>query len=213
MKKVLLVVYDNGSRIHYFPIGLAYVAAVLRKNNYYVEIYNQDMHHYPDEHLTEYLDNNEFDFVGVSVIGGYYQYRKILGISNAINNSKKRPYYVIGGHGPASEPEYFMEKTKADATVIGEGEITTIELFDAFSNNKSLDKIKGIAFWKDGKIEVNERRPLIEDVDSIPFPAYDLFPMHYYRLLSNPNCSPTDFSFPILSSRGGTVKCNFGSSL
>jgi len=59
--RVLLVVYDNDAYIHQFPIGLAYIASVLRRAGHEITIYNQDMHHYPDEHLTQYIDNNEFD--------------------------------------------------------------------------------------------------------------------------------------------------------
>jgi hypothetical protein len=53
-------------------MGLAYIAAALLKNGYDVEIYSQDKHHYPEEHLTRFLNNNKFDIIGVSVIGGYY---------------------------------------------------------------------------------------------------------------------------------------------
>jgi len=88
--KILLVVYDNESYIHWFPQGLAYIAAVLIREGYEVEIYNQDEFHYPEEHLTEYLDANHFDIVGVGVTGGYYQYRKLLKISEAINRVKKK---------------------------------------------------------------------------------------------------------------------------
>ena len=56
--RLLLVVYDNDSYVPYFPQGLAYIAAVLRQNGIDVEIYNQDYHHYPEEHLTEYLKKN-----------------------------------------------------------------------------------------------------------------------------------------------------------
>ena len=93
--RVLLIVYDNESYIHSFPMGLGYIAAVLLREGVDVEIYNQDVHHYPDEHLREYLDKNRFDVVGVSITGGYYQYRKILRISEAINKSKNRPFYHI----------------------------------------------------------------------------------------------------------------------
>ena len=76
--RILLVVYDNDSYIHWFPQGLAYIGAVLRKNGYEVEVYNQDKNHYSDEHLTEYLNKNKYDIVGVSIIAGYYQYRKLF---------------------------------------------------------------------------------------------------------------------------------------
>ena len=207
--KVLLVIYDNDSYIHWFPQGLAYIAAVLREEGVDVEIFNQDIHHYPDSHLTEHLNKNSYDVVGVSVIAGYYQYRKLLGLSEAINKSDKRPFYILGGHGPAPEPEFFFKKTGADAIVIGEGEETGIELLRALSVKKSLHDIKGIAFREDGRTVINPRRELIKDIDAIPFPAYDLFPMEVYRLIRMPHCSSSDFVFPMLSGRGCTFKCNF----
>lgn len=207
--KILLVVYDNGSYISEFPIGLAYIAAVLSEKGHDVSIYNQDMHHYPDSHLTEYLDKNKFDVVGISVVGGYYQYRKLLKLSEAINRSKNRPFYVIGGHGPAPEPEYFLKKTGADVVVIGEGEDTVIELMDAVSGDKRLEDIKGIAFRRGPKTVLNKRRPLIKDIDTIPFPAYELFPMEYYRLMRIPHAANSDFAMPILSGRGCLFKCTF----
>ena len=93
--RILLVIYDNGSYIHTFPLGMAYIASVIRKEGFDISIYNQDIHHYPDEHLTAYLDDNKFDVIGISVIGGYYQYRKLLSISDVINRSKNRPAYYI----------------------------------------------------------------------------------------------------------------------
>lgn len=207
--RFLLVVYDNGSYISWFPQGLAYIAAVLLKKGIYVEIYNQDVHHFPDEHLTEFLNNNKFDVIGVSVIAGYYQYAKIIKISEAINKSKNRPLYIVGGHGPSPEPEFFIKKTNADIVIIGEGELTIVEVVDAIVNHKTLKNIKGIAYRDGNKVIINERRPLIEDIDEIPFPAYNLFPVTYYRLLRMPHTTNADFVMPVLSGRGCKFKCNF----
>jgi len=207
--RILLVVYDNDSYIHWLPQGLAYIAAVLRQNGHEVIIYSQDLHHYPEQHLQDYLDRERFDAVGVSFIAGYYQYRKILKISEAINRSRNRPFYIIGGHGPSPEPEYFLRKTGADAVVIGEGEETIIELLGAVGSKASLVGILGIAFRDGDRVTINPRRPLMQDIDQIPFPAYDLFPMEYYRLLRMPHSSNSDFIMPVLSGRGCTFTCNF----
>lgn len=208
--KALFVVYDNESFIHFLPVGLAYLASALKRAGHEVEIYNQDMHHYPDEHLTRHLDENRYDVVGVSMIGGYYQYRKLLKLSAAINASRQRPHYVLGGHGPAPEPEYFMRKTGADAIVIGEGELTVVELFDALGSPSRLAQVKGVA-WRNesGECIVNERRELIKDIDSIPMPSYELFPIEYYRLIREPKTTPTDFVLQVLSGRGCPFHCNF----
>jgi radical SAM superfamily enzyme YgiQ (UPF0313 family) len=153
--------------------------------------------------------HNHFDVVGISVIGGYYQYWKLLKISEALNAVPDRPFYMIGGHGPSPEPEYFLKKTGANVVVIGEGEITVLNLLDALEKNGELSSIKGIAYLDDGKLIVTERQELIEDLDSIPFPAWDLFPMDYYSLLRMPNIEKNERCFPVLSSRGCPFKCNF----
>ena len=214
--RILLVIYDNGSYMTWFPQGLGYVAAVLEEQGHQIELYNQDIHHYPDEHLQHFLDSRpKYDALCISVIGGYWQFQRLVGLSEAISKSKNRPdLYAIGGYGPTPEPEYFLHKTQADVVVMGEGEDTTRELFERISNNESYKDIKGIA-WRDGnQVTVNPPRPLIpadqlENLDRIPRPAYDLFPMEYYRLLRMPNCTNTDFIQPVLSGRGCTFKCNF----
>ncbi|MDD5269595.1 MAG: radical SAM protein [Candidatus Omnitrophica bacterium] len=207
--RILLVSYDNGSYVHFFPQGLGYIAAALKKEGHQVAIYSQDYNHYPDEHLTSHLDRNSYDIVGVSIIAGYYQYRKLLKISDAINKSKNRPFYILGGHGPSPEPEYFLRKTSADAAVIGEGEATINELVSAIGGRKPLGGIKGIAFRSGDTVTVNERRPLIEDVDNLPMPEYGLFPMGYYRMLRMPHAQSNDLVMPLLSGRGCTFECTF----
>ncbi|MBN1898228.1 MAG: B12-binding domain-containing radical SAM protein [Spirochaetes bacterium] len=207
--KILLIAYDNGSYIQHFPLGIAYIAGALKKEGYDVTIYNQDKFHYPEEHLTAYLDKNHFDVVGLGIIAGYYEYRKILKISDAINHSKQRPFYVIGGHGPSPEPEYFLKKTKADAAVLGEGEETIKELLKTWARKGSFHKIKGIAFREGDKGIINDKREVIKDVDSIPWPAYDLFPIDYYKLIRVQHASKTDYVMDILSGRGCPFNCTF----
>ena len=208
--RVLLVVYDNDSYISWFPQGIAYIATVLRKSGHDVVIYNQDVYHWPEAHLEKYLSEEHFDVIGLSIIAGYYQYRKLLKLSNAINNAVNRPVYILGGHGPAPEPGYFMKKSGADIIVIGEGEITIVEIIEALEKKQSLRSVKGIAFNDDGKCVINPPRPLIEDIDQIEFPAWDLFPMDHYTLLrSFPHIANNERALPVLSGRGCTFKCNF----
>jgi len=207
--RVLLVVYDNDSHIHWFPHGLGYIAAVLRMAGHEVVVYNKDKYHYPEEDLTDCLNKNKFDVIAFSLIAGYYQYREFLGISRAINASKNRPFYILGGHGPSPEPEYFLKKANADVVVIGEGEATIVDLLDALEYKKSLSAIKGIAYLEGGKIIITEHRETIKDIDSIPHPAWELFPMDYYSLMREPHIKNNEKCFPVISGRGCPFKCNF----
>lgn len=210
--RILMVVYDNDSFLSWFPQGLAYLASAAMAAGHEVSVYQQDIYHYPDEHLTGYLNNNEFDVVMVSTIGGYYQYRKLLALSKAINNSHSRKNfkYLIGGHGPASEPEFFLRKTKADVVGIGEGEITIVELLDAIKGKRTYQSVDGIAYIDEHDCFVRtQRRELIQNVDEILMPAYELFDMTYYTMLRMPNIKPNERSIPMLSGRGCTFACNF----
>lgn len=207
--RILLVVYDNDSFISWFPQGLAYIAAVCRNAGYEVTVYSQDVYHWPESHLLDLLNSERYDVVGVSVIAGYYQYRKLLKISEAINRAKNRPFYIIGGHGPAPEPEYFLKKTLADAVVIGEGEKTVLELLEAVKGQRPFSTVNGIAYMENGKFKKTPGRELIENIDDIPFPAWDLFKMDHYTLLRMPHIKNSQRCMPVLSGRGCTFECNF----
>ncbi len=207
--KILLVIYDNDSYISVFPLGTAYLAAVCRKAGHEVVIYNQDVYHWPEEHLTEYLDNEKFDIVGLGFIAGYWQYKKALSISRAVNRSKNRPFYIIGGHGPSPEPEYFLRKTEADLVVIGEGERTILEVIESVQGKRELSSVTGIAYLENGKCVITPERELIDNIDEIPFPAWDLFPMDHYALLREANSTNSDRTMIVVSGRGCTFKCNF----
>jgi anaerobic magnesium-protoporphyrin IX monomethyl ester cyclase len=208
--KILFIAYDNESYLTSFPLGIAYLASVLRKKGCDVRIYQQDVYHLPEEHLVTYLKNNNFDLVGVGVIGGYYQYKKLLKISQAINSiPNRRFFFVIGGHGPSPEPEYFLRKTGADAVVIGEGEVVMSNLIDALGAGRNISAVKGVSYLDGDKVVINEREKLIKDVDDIPWPAWDLFNMDYYTMMRAPGIGLTERSQMIFTGRGCPFSCNF----
>lgn len=207
--RILLVVYDNDSYVGWFPQGIAYIAAACRKAGHEVVVYSQDVRHHPEAHLTAFLDAGRYDAVCVGVIAGYYQYRKLLKIAEAVRAAKRPPFFILGGHGPSPEPEFFLRKTGADLVVVGEGEVTAVEVADALQEGKGFSGVRGVAYLEDGKLVRTAERPLIRDIDGIPFPAYDLFPMEHYVLLRMPHIENRERCIPILSGRGCTFTCNF----
>lgn len=93
---------------------------------------------------------------------------------------------------------------------IGEGEITIVELFQALEGKRTYSSVNGIAYIDriGGDIRTTPRE-LIQDIDTIPMPAYDLFDMTYYTMMRFPNIKVNERSIPILSGRGCTFACNF----
>ena len=191
MANVLLIDYDNGSHLPFFPLHLFYLSGALKHAGHGVNIWPQSIHHGPESGLTELLDRNPFDIVGLGFCAGYWQYEKAKKISEAINASKRRPKlnFVLGGHGPAGAPEFFMSKMSADTVVIGDGENAICE------------------------IASGDKRGIIHGVPSsreeAPIECYEQFPMYLYRLIRWPTSERTDFCLPILSSRGCKWHCSF----
>jgi anaerobic magnesium-protoporphyrin IX monomethyl ester cyclase len=207
--KILFVLYDNEGAQNPIPMGTCYVAGYLKKNGYEdISYWSQDIYHYPEEDLTKYISDNHFDVIGLGFTAGYFQYKKIRKICDAINKAKKRPFVVLGGHGPTPLPEFFMTVTGADAVVMGEGEKPFLNLIRALENNTPLHTVKGIAF-RDGEIRVNEREKPIADLDSIPYPHYDPLPMEYYVNAKVFQMRPTDRMIYMITSRGCNYHCNF----
>ena len=214
--RVLIVIYDNGGHISYFPVASGYIVAALQNAGHEVDIWHQDIHHYPSEQLTDVLNQTKYDVVGLGVIGGYYQYQKLKELSQAINRSDQRPFYMVGGHMCSPDPEYFIKKCGIDAVIVGEGEKTVVNLLNALETQQSLTTVDGIVFSHNDVVTTNAREKLI-DIDSISQPAYDSLNVNYYRLrdyhngryLPNNNPHNNDFCLSLLSGRGCPFKCSF----
>ena len=207
--KVLFIVHDVYQEDNHFPLGVGYLAAILKKNDVAVEVYCQDIFHYTDEKLAEFLQKNEFDLIGVAFLAARFK-ETIIDLCNIISRYKKNAWLVLGGHGPTPIPEYMLQKTTADIVVMGEAEETIVELLGCKVDRGDLSKIKSIAYRDDETIIVNERRKPIRDLDSIPFPEWSLFPMKRYTTCLQPfNALKKDRVLGIVTTRGCISKCNF----
>ncbi len=207
--KILFIFYDNESRDNILPLGTTYVAAYVRKHGFSdVTYYCQDVYHFDENHLYEYLQENHFDVAAIGFVAGYFQHQKIKKICDAINAVKERPFIVLGGHGPTPVPEYFLRYLEADAVVMGEGEVPFLNLVKALANADSLSGVNGIAYRDGEEVRVNKRAEPIQDLDGIPFPYVEPLPMEYY-IKSNYLTSSLDRGMTMSANRGCIYHCNF----
>jgi anaerobic magnesium-protoporphyrin IX monomethyl ester cyclase len=99
---------------------------------------------------------------------------------------------VIGGPHTSALPERTLEEFPAvDVTVAGEGEITMVELAEAKSRgafSSELDNILGIAFRVGGRVVRTGKRPWLERLDDLPFPAWGLFPKIFWPVMCGRGC-------------------------
>lgn len=113
---------------------------------------------------------------------------------------------VTIGMGPhlTDRPEESLSKFPSlDFAIIGEAELTFVELVDVLENNGCLEAVKGIAFRNGPNVQINEERPFIENLDDLPMPAHDLLPLKKYRMPFFGN-----YTF-IVAGRGCPYRCIF----
>lgn len=124
---------------------------------------------------------------------------------------------VLMGLHPSARPAECLAEPNIDFVVMGEPEMTVLELADTLATNDSakLKDVKGIAFKKDGKTVTTFPRPVIENLDSLPFPARHLLPMKEFFEAANKRPISGNLKKPsirMLTSRGCGHACIFCSN-
>ena len=148
------------------------------------------------------------DIIGFSSLTSEFNLFKKLSIL-AKNNA---PGSIIISGGPLAT-NYYIDIVKnklTDFAVIGEGELTIDELLDVIHNDGDYSSVKGIAYLKDDKVILTAPREFIQDLDKVPFPAWDLIDLKSYSRLPNWNSIlARKYYAPILTSRGCVYNCIF----
>ncbi|MFC1682208.1 B12-binding domain-containing radical SAM protein [Nanoarchaeota archaeon] len=198
-----------------FPIGLAYISSIIKKIGYNVDCIN--LNHFEgtvEEILKKVFEKNTYDVVCTGHTGlGYPVTKEIVEATRKYSPNSK---VILGGCLITSEPEVAMTSLKPDFGVRGEGEITILELLECIGQNKSPEKIRGIAYLdKNEKLIITENREYLKDIDSLPYPDFEGFEFEKHLDYMYPNQwyynNQFDYprTYPILCSRGCPFQCTF----
>lgn len=186
----------------YPPLGLAYLSAVLEKQNIECKIIEGAAYRLTPKEI--YRQIREFRPDAVGITSNIITARAALELGGGIKKRFGHLPVLFGGPYATAEDDYVLKRTHADVVVRGEGETTIV---DIIRNTRDLSSVKGITYRRGNRVVRTPARELIEDIDSIPFPAYHLLPdFRYYR--SRSRREPIGF---LLSSRGcpyGCIYCN-----
>ena len=191
------------------PLGLLYVASFVRKHHHTPYIVDVTAMKWSRQEAVEYALSLNPDIVGISA--------KTVNIFNANSLAEElrdrgfAGLIVLGGAHVTAVPEETLARFSAfDCGVIGEGEITFLELIETIEQKQPMDQVKGLAWRNDsGRITINLFRPLIDDLDVLPLPAWDLlsnFPNGYPHNALETKRLP---AASIITSRGCPFRCTF----
>jgi anaerobic magnesium-protoporphyrin IX monomethyl ester cyclase len=174
-------------------LGIASIAAVLEKAGINVGIIDCQVTRNYKKKIAECIK----DYSAVGLVTTIGNISSVIDIVTQIREYSSQIKIILGGPHATAVYEKLIPRY-ADIVVLGEGEDTIVESI----RNNDLSGVRGIAYWRDGSVEVNPGRPLIEDLDRLPFPAWHLYDLKSYRF--------ADARIPLASlstSRGCPYQC------
>ena len=200
------------------PLGLAYIAALLEENNFDVRIFDAYVEGFEnekdlgngyvlvgseEEDIYKFIADFNPDFVGISGMFST-QDQNVLKLCSLVKKFNPEVPVFVGG----SHPTYYVKEVLAnkdiDFIVMGEGEVTTLDLIQKLMNKEDVSTIEGLGYKKDGKVFVNPNIKYIPDLDVLPDPARHLLKMEKYIQLNLPQSPYTtkDRVTQVVTSRG-----------
>lgn len=207
--KVVLVYPETGMDVFGVNVGLPlsclYLGTVLQMAGYRLEIIDERLTNSFADDVARSVRDEEPVLVGISSMTGI-QISGGLKAASAVRQVDPSIPLVWGGVHPTLCPDSTLKDDLCDMIVLGEGEITLIELADHLRQGKELDPVLGIGYKIDGQMHFNAARPMIEDLDVIPPPNYDLLEMEHYFTTAPSTSEP---QLQLVTSRGCPFDCEF----
>jgi radical SAM superfamily enzyme YgiQ (UPF0313 family) len=207
-KQTLLLVYPdfleedkyNRNKLGNYSEGLASISAVVKQGGHDVKLYH--MLYMPSkEEFIEKVKSFSPTVVGITARTTAIPF--IKDFCRWLKEELPDLFVTIGGYHAILVPDEVLAIEGCDAVCVGEGEYPLLELLDSFQNGELKTDIQSINFkLKDGTIIKNPVRPLIEDLDELPFPDFDLF--DYPNLDRSKN-----FTAMVMLSRGCLFSCTY----
>jgi radical SAM superfamily enzyme YgiQ (UPF0313 family) len=193
-----------------FPLGIAYVSAAMKRAGF--NVFTLNLNHHAGEVIDLIRAEVEAHDIDVVATGGLsFQFWLVEAILKAAKKIDPDIITIAGGGLVTADPEATMQALEyANIGVVGEGEITIVQLCGALERGEKLNDICGIIFRKGKNWHTTVRRKDIEDLDSLAWPDYEGFEMdEYFKIapaFAGINQKNTIF---VLTSRSCPYLCTF----
>ena len=182
------------------PFGIISLAAYLEREGVEVAVEDYIVQPYSRERARQALNSIRPDVVGATAVT--MNVKRALSILRDYKEENPEIVTVMGGPHVSFDAEAILtDHPFLDYIVRGEGEITFTETLRALGAGSSLEGIEGISLRLDGAVRHNPARPLIPDINVLPYPARHLISLSRYRALG--------FPINMVTSRGCPNKCIF----
>ncbi|MBF0540388.1 MAG: radical SAM protein [Nitrospirae bacterium] len=174
---------DNPRKV--FPVGLGYVVTAVKKAGYKFDLLDIDAFRYSDDYIEDFISKNIYDVIAFGCLVTHFKWAKYF--TDIVKEKQPNCKIIVGNSVASSVTEILLTKTFTDIAVLGEGDITIVELLESLQKDKSLYLVKGIAFMEGGKVIFTEKRDVIKDINTIQFIDREIFDIREYLNASRYN--------------------------
>src|SRR3989344_6669633 len=174
--------------------GIGYISALLKKNNHETSLLY--LHNIDVKKINEKINSFKPKLIAISSTTNQIKLSKEL--AKYIHKKYSLPV-IIGGTHPTVAPEDAINSEGVFGICIGEGEYAMPELVEKLEKNKAFLKTKNFWFNCKGKIYKNPIRPLVKNLDELPFPDRELF--DFQKIIDESHC------VDIFAGRGCPYRC------
>jgi len=189
------------------PLGILYLSSTLINKGIEVSVLDHAAEGISIKKVVDWVIKEDPDILGLSVlISSSLTAPKI---AEEVKKRKPGIIVVFGNHHATFNAERILRKYPfVDVIVRGEGEQTCLELVTCLEGSKNLKEVLGVTFRHENQIVSNPDRPLVKNIDLLPFPERNLLDNEYHNTTVGINVAPKKFT-SFLSSRGCIFKCRF----
>lgn len=193
------------------PLGTLYAASLMRKNNYSVDLFDVNLLKNPLA-IQSVLEVKKPNYLVIYDDGFNYLTKMCLtkmreACFEMIAFGKKQNCTVIVCSSDATDHyKEYLEKG-ADFIIQGEGELSLLELINTIEKGNEIETVNGIVYQKKGVVTINPKRAVLENLDQLPLPAWDLIDIDAYKRIWAKSNQP--FTLNLATTRGCPFKCNW----
>lgn len=189
------------------PLGILYLATILRENGVRVSVLDQAAKGLTAEETVGWIEKESPDIVGFSTMTS--SCRSATSVCDDVKAGNPDVVTVFGNYHATFNADRLLRKyPSVDIVVRGEGEMTVLDLVDCLIGSRDLGDVPGISYRRNGEVVSNPDRPLIDDLDALPFPDRGLVDYAYRSNFAGFNLAVKKFT-TISTSRGCVHNCRF----
>ncbi len=199
-----------GARAKYPPVGLAYIMLAIKRAGFHFDFLDLDLCELDDSSIKAFLSKTTYDACGLGcIVTGYAEVKRL---TRLVREASPECTIISGNSVATTIPKILLTTTDVDIAIMGEGDVTIVELLQAIHRKRPWQNISGISYMEGDTLITTASRPVIPHLDDIGFPDWHMFDVAQYNHISVAKTiddRAMSVHMPLNGARGCLFNCTF----